>query len=285
MAVVLKGKEVADVKKAGVKERVEVLKSKGVNPTLSIVMVGNREDSLAYAQGAKKALSSCGIGCRIDRFPESISQEEFIENIERINADNGVHGILIMRPLPNSIEWDQVQRAVMPEKDVDCITTYNLGRVFEGRKDVFYPCTARAVMDILDYYRVELQGKKAVVVGRSLVVGRPVAVMLLQKNATVTVCHSKTANLPEVTSRGDILVAAVGVPQMVKKEHVKQGAVVIDVGINVVGGKLVGDVDYYEVSQVAGMITPVPGGVGSVTTAVLMEHVVTAAEKLHKKNR
>ena len=152
MAVVLKGKEVSDAKKARIREKVEQLKSRGINPTLSIVMVGSREDSVAYAQGARKALAGCGIDCKITSYPESITQEEFIENIHRINNDSNIHGILIMRPLPDTIDWSRVEKAVRPEKDVDCVTTYNLGGVFQGKKGVFYPCTAQAVIDILDHY-------------------------------------------------------------------------------------------------------------------------------------
>jgi len=232
MTVILDGEKIAKSKKVRIKQRVQQLKSKGINPTLSIVMVGDREDSVAYTRGASKALSSCGINCKIKDYPETISQEEFIENIGNINNSSDIHGILIMRPIPKHINWHLVENAVVPEKDVDCITPVNLAGVFQGKKDVFYPCTAKAVMNILEYYQIDIEGKKAVVIGRSLVVGKPVAMMLLDKNATVTICHSKTVNLLQQTSRSDILVAAVGVPGLVKREHVKEGGIVIDVGIS-----------------------------------------------------
>jgi methylenetetrahydrofolate dehydrogenase (NADP+)/methenyltetrahydrofolate cyclohydrolase len=280
MAVVLSGKEVAEYKKKDIRRRVEQLKSKGIKPALNIVMVGDRKDSLAYVEGARKALGGCDIECRVSNYPEAILQEDLIKKIQSINQDENIHGVLIMRPLPDSIDWETVGEIISPAKDVDCVTPYNLSGVFRGYRNVFHPCTAQAVLDVLEYYGVNLEGKKVAVIGRSLVVGKPVAMMLLQKNATVTICHSRTVNLKEMTSSADILVAAAGKPRLIGKEYVKQDAVVVDVGINVVDGKLVGDVNFEEVKEKASMITPVPGGVGTVTTAVLMEHIVAAAGRM-----
>jgi methylenetetrahydrofolate dehydrogenase (NADP+)/methenyltetrahydrofolate cyclohydrolase len=274
MGTVLSGREVASSKKERIIRQVEALRLKGIKPLLNIAMVGNREDAVAYAKNAQRALANCGIGCRVTEFPADIAQQQLIEGISAIDSDNSVHGILVMRPLPDHIDWDAVTKVVSPAKDVDCITSNNLSGVFEGRRDVYYPCTAQAVIDTLEHYGVDLDGKEAVVIGRSLVIGRPVSMMLLQRNATVTICHSKTTNLADVTRRADVLVVAVGKPAMIKAEHVKQGAVVVDVGINVHDGKLMGDVDFDGVKDKASMITPVPGGIGTVTTSVLMEHVV-----------
>jgi len=280
MAVILSGKEVAEQKKIDIRRRVQQLKSNGVQPTLDIAMVGDREDSLAYIKGAHKALDSCGIECRVSSYPETITIGHFIGEIQKKNNDDSVHGIIIMRPLPGSLDWKMVEETLSPAKDVDCITPSNLAGVFSGLRDVFYPCTAQAVIDILDYYHIDLKGKNVAVVGRSMVVGKPVSMMLLQRDATVTISHSKTADLEKVVSAADIVVAAAGKPGLVKDRHVKQGAVVIDVGINFVEGRLVGDVDFDSVEMKASMITPVPGGVGSVTTGVLMEHIAVAAENI-----
>lgn len=184
-----------------------------------------------------------------------------------------------MRPVPSAIRWEAVEEAISPAKDVDCITAQNLAGVFKGDTDVFYPCTAKAVVDMLDHYEINAEGKKAVVIGRSLVVGKPLAMMLLQRNATVTICHSRTRDLAEISSQADILVAAAGTPGLVGPDFVNENSIVLDVGINMVDGKLKGDVDFERVAPLVSMISPVPGGVGSVTTSVLMENIVTAAEK------
>jgi methylenetetrahydrofolate dehydrogenase (NADP+)/methenyltetrahydrofolate cyclohydrolase len=283
MAVILKGKEVAQAKKPGIMERVRTLKTMDICPALNIVMVGDREDAHAYTKGASKALSACGIGCHAANFPEDIKQDKLLKRISAMNNDPLVHGILVMRPIPRSIEWNAVERVISPDKDVDCITTHNLSRIFKGEQGGFNPCTAQAVIEVLAHYGVSVEGKKVAVIGRSLVVGKPVAMLLLQKNATVTICHSKTTRLDRITSAADIIVAAAGMPGLIGAEHVKKGSIVLDVGINMVGGKLVGDVDYDRAAQYAAMITPVPGGIGSVTTSVLMENILTAAERLAGK--
>ena len=279
MAFIMKGTDVAQAKKQGIIKRVEALKERGVSPALCIIMVGDREDSHAYVKGATKALAGCGIGCHLAHYPEDISQHRLLEEIEDVNQNPEYHGIIVMRPVPSAIRWEAVEETISPAKDVDCITAQNLAGVFKGDTDVFYPCTAKAVIDMLDHYGVNAEGKKAVVIGRSLVVGKPLAMMLLQRNATVTICHSRTRDLAEISSQADILVAAAGTPGLVGPDFVNENSIVLDVGINMVEGKLKGDVDFERVAPLVSMISPVPGGVGSVTTSVLMENIVTAAEK------
>lgn len=283
MAVLLKGSQVAQAKREQIITRVKTLKEQGITPNLNIIMVGSTADARAYAKAAAKVLMDCGIACNTTGFPEDIKQDRLLEKISDINSDPSVHGILIMQPIPRSIEWGAVQGVISPEKDVDCITTHNLSMVFQGAEGGLNPCTAQAVMEVLDHYDIDVEGKKVVVIGRSLVVGKPVAMLLLGKNATVTICHSRTEDLAKETLAADIIIAAAGQPKLVGPEHVKENSIVIDVGINVVGGKMVGDVDFQRVEPKASRITPVPGGVGSVTTSVLMENLLTAAEGISGK--
>ena len=283
MAVILKGKEVAQHKRSQIMARVGKLKAMNIYPALNIIMVGGREDAKAYARGASKALSECGISCHTVVFPEDINKERLIEEVSAMNNDPRVHGLLVMRPIPGEIGWDAVERNISPDKDVDCITMHNLSKVFKGKEGGFNPCTAQAVMEILNHYNIDVEGRKVGVVGRSMGVGKPAAMLLLKRNATVTVCHSKTKDLARETSAADVIVAAAGVPKMIGAGHVKKGSIVIDVGINMVSGRLVGDVDFDELEPLVSMITPVPGGVGSVTTTVLMENILTAAERLAGK--
>ncbi|MDD2573623.1 MAG: tetrahydrofolate dehydrogenase/cyclohydrolase catalytic domain-containing protein [Bacillota bacterium] len=280
MATILKGGEVARAKKSGIMKRVDALKERGICPALCIVMVGDRKDSHAYVKGATKALTGCGIDCHLAHFPEGINQNQLLEEINAINKNPEYNGIIVMRPVPDTIRWGAIEEAISPEKDVDCITIKNLSKLFKGEGGGFYPCTAKAVVDTLDHYGIKVEGKKVVVVGRSLVVGKPAAMLLLQRNATVTICHSKTLDLGRITSEADIIVAAAGVPHLLGANSVNRESIVLDVGINVVDGKLTGDVDFDRVEPLVSMITPVPGGVGSVTTSVLMENIVTAAQRL-----
>lgn len=280
MAFILKGGEVARSKKAELVKRVKALRDKDVHPALCIIMVGDREDSQAYAKSASKALADCGIKCKLADFPGDIKEQKLLEEIDAINGEPRFHGILIMRPIPGDAKWESIERIISPEKDVDCITMHNLAKVFMGDDSGFYPCTAQAVMEMLDFYDIEIEGKNVAVIGRSLVVGKPVAMLLLQKNATVTLCHSRTKNLDSVTSRADIIVAAAGSAHLLGTGSVRKESIVLDVGINVVDGKLTGDVDFDKVEPLVSMISPVPGGVGTVTTSVLMENIVTAAERL-----
>ncbi|QSX04711.1 bifunctional 5,10-methylene-tetrahydrofolate dehydrogenase/5,10-methylene-tetrahydrofolate cyclohydrolase [Sedimentibacter sp. zth1] len=283
MGILIKGKPVADKITEDVKSEVRNLNSSGIQPKLQIIRVGEREDDIAYERGALKRMAKCGILTGVKTLPIDISQDDFIEQIKLSNSDETVHGILIFRPLPKQLDESIIKYIVDPNKDIDCFNPVNVAKVTEGDKTGFAPCTPSAVMEILDYYDVDLTGKNVVVLGRSMVVGKPQALLMLQKNATVTICHSKTKNLSEVASKADVLVAAIGKAKLVLKEFVKEDAVVIDVGINVDDeGKLCGDVRTDECLEIASMVTPVPAGVGSVTTSVLAKHVVRACKSLIK---
>jgi len=277
MAKILSGKEVAAALKDKLTEEVKKLKEQGKALGLCIVMAGDRPDSASYIKGAVKRCTDIGIDCQVEKLPEEISQDEFLKVLDRLNKDSKINGIIIMRPLPSQISEDVVKYKIAPEKDVDCFSPINVSKVMSGDSDGFAPCTPAAVIEILDYYGIGLEGKRAVLIGRSMVVGRPLAMMLLKRNATVTICHTRTKNLPQETRRAEILIAAAGKARMVTKDMVSEGAVVIDVGINFdESGKMCGDVDFDSVSPIAGQITPVPGGVGSVTSTVLAKHVIEA---------
>jgi len=273
----LKGKPVADAIAKEVKDRVQELKAKNIQPKLMIVRVGERPDDISYEKAAIKRMQGCGIDSQVVLLPADISQNDFIEKLKSVNNDESVHGILLLRPLPGQIDESIVKHIISPEKDIDCFNPANVAKIVEGDKTGFAPCTPRAAMEILKYYKVELKGKRAVVIGRSLVVGKPMAMLLLEEDATVTICHSKTPELSKLTSEADILVAAIGRARMIKDDFIKEGAVVIDVGINVDrDGNICGDVDTERCREKASLITPVPAGVGSVTTAVLAKHVLKA---------
>jgi methylenetetrahydrofolate dehydrogenase (NADP+)/methenyltetrahydrofolate cyclohydrolase len=249
-----------------------------VNPTLRIMIAGDAPDSVTYANSAKKMAEKNGIACDIEQLPGTTGQDEFVNTLRQRNADRSIHGIIVMRPLPKQIKEDVVKYILAPEKDVDCFNPVNAGKVMAGDLTGFPPATPQAVMEMLKFYEVPLAGREAVVIGRSMVVGKPMSMLLLAENATVTVCHSKTKDLPGVSRRADIVVAAIGKAKMISKDYIKSGATVMDVGINVEGDKLFGDVDTEPVKETAGAITPVPGGVGTVTTRVLLKHVVKAAK-------
>lgn len=282
---ILKGAPVAAALNDDLSARVGTLKEKGVYPTLAIVRVGNREDDLAYERGAIKRAEALGI--RVDRFelPESATQTELEQVIARINEDDSISGCLLLRPLPAHMDEARICAMLSPEKDSDGITPGSLYGVFSGQPEGYAPCTPAAVIELLDYYDVPLEGADVVVVGRSLVVGRPLAMLLQQRNATVTMCHTRTRDLDEVCSKADILIAAAGAPRCLGAEHANEGQVVVDVGINwdEDAQRLVGDVDFEEVEPKVSAITPVPGGIGAVTTAVLMKHVVEAAERASER--
>jgi methylenetetrahydrofolate dehydrogenase (NADP+)/methenyltetrahydrofolate cyclohydrolase len=277
-AKLLTGKEVAQKLDQDIQKDVQELKTKGVSPALRIMIVGDAADSVTYANSAKKMAEKNGIACAIEQLPAATSQDEFIKILRDRNADRNIHGIIVMRPFPKQIREDVVKHMLAPEKDVDCFNPINAGKIMAGDMTGFPPATPQAVMEILRYYQIPMSGKEAVVIGRSMVVGKPMSMLLLGENATVTVCHSKTHDLPGVCRRADILVAAIGKAKMISKEYIKNGATVMDVGINVEGDKLFGDVDTEPAKEVAGAITPVPGGVGTVTTRVLLKHVVKAAK-------
>lgn len=278
MAKLFKGAEVVSALNQRILAQTAALREAGVVPALALVRVGERADDLAYERGAVKRAGAVGIEIRQFVLPADVSQAELIETIRRINADETIHGALIFRPLPKHLDDEAVRAALLPEKDVDGITEGSLAGVFTGVERGFPPCTAQACIEVLDHYGVELKGKNAVVIGRSLVIGKPVAMMLLKRNATVTICHTKTVNMPGVTRQADLLIVAAGRAGVIGAEYVRAGQTVIDVGINFnEDGGMVGDVDFGAVEPVVGTITPVPGGVGTVTTSVLMSHVAEAA--------
>ena len=280
MSVLMKGADVANAMKEVLINKVESLKEKGVNPCLTIVRVGNRSDDLSYERGAKKRMETIGIECRILELPEDIQQEDFEKEFAAVNDDPTVHGILLFRPLPKHLDEEPVIASVNPEKDMDCMSPVNMAKVFSGDESGYAPCTAEAVMEMFAHYGIDLTGKRVTVVGRSMVVGKPLAMMLLKKNATITVCHTRTADLPETCRNAEILVAAAGKAKMITADMVGEGAVVADVGINVdESGNLCGDVDFEAVEPKASYISPVPRGVGSITTSVLAKHVVRAAAR------
>ena len=258
---------------------VEKLKEKGIIPKLAVVRVGEREDDLSYERGLMKRFEAVGAVAESVVFPFDVTQEELENGIKTLNEDESVHGILVFRPLPKHLNEDSIKELVTPEKDVDCMGSINNAHVFAQDGKGHAPCTPQAVIEMLDFYGYELTGKKAVVVGRSMVVGKPLAQMLLKKNATVTICHTKTADLREEVQAADFVFACAGVAKMLDASYIREGQIVIDVGINVSDGKLCGDVDYDSVREIAAAITPVPGGVGSVTTSVLLKHVLLNAVK------
>jgi methylenetetrahydrofolate dehydrogenase (NADP+)/methenyltetrahydrofolate cyclohydrolase len=278
MASILKGSEVADALSARLATDVEELKDSGIQPTLAILRVGERGEDLSYERGAIKRAEKVGVLTQSIVLPEDVLQDELEAAIDRLNADSEVHGVLMFRPLPAHINEDAARNRLAPAKDVDGITDTSAVGVFTGRGFGFAPCTPQACMEILEHFGVEFKGRRAVVVGRSLVVGKPAAMMLLERHATVTICHSRTRDLPEVVRSAEIVIACVGRAKMITAEYLSPGQIVIDVGINVTEqGDLVGDVDFETAERVVGALTPVPGGVGAVTTSVLMKHVVQAA--------
>ena len=274
----LLGKDVTEALNQKIKAEVDLLKTKGIVPTLGIIRVGERMDDLSYERGVTKRCETLGVAFKKYLLPVEIFQEELLKVIDEVNNDNNIHGVLMFRPLPKHIDQAMVENALVSEKDVDCQTDASLCGIFTGKKVGFPPCTPQACMEILNYYDIDCTGKKVVVIGRSLVVGKPVAMMLIQKNATVTICHTKTVDMPAISREADIVVVAVGKANAIDGTYLREGQIVIDVGINVdKEGKLCGDVNYEEAEKIVAAITPVPGGVGSVTTSVLVGHVVEVA--------
>ncbi|MCR5322612.1 MAG: bifunctional 5,10-methylene-tetrahydrofolate dehydrogenase/5,10-methylene-tetrahydrofolate cyclohydrolase [Lachnospiraceae bacterium] len=279
MAELLKGAPVAAAISEDLKNRCEILKNKGITPCAAIVRVGERPDDLAYERAALKRLDSIGIAVKQSLLPTECAKEDLLAVIDEINADNGIHGCLMFRPLSDRQTEKEAAERLLPKKDIDCMTAGSLSTVFTGSGIGFPPCTAQAVIEMCDYYGIKLEGKEVAVIGRSLVIGRPVSMLLQQRNATVTMCHTRTADLPKVCRRADIIVAAAGHAGLVGAEHVLPDQIVIDVGVNVTpDGILTGDVDFDAVEPIVSSISPVPGGVGSITTAVLAKHTIIAAE-------
>lgn len=273
----LRGMPVVKSLLADFEEKIKQLKEKGIVPKLVVVRVGAREDDLAYERGIRKRFADAGAIADTMELSPMVSQEELEVIVSHLNADDSVHGIMLFRPLPKHLSEKAVKDLISEWKDVDCMGSSNNAHVFSGDKEGFPPCTPQAVVELLDYYKIPLQGKKVTIVGRSMVVGRPLAMLMLAKNATVTVCHTKTENLPDECRRADIILACAGVAKMIKEDYVNQNQVVIDVGINMDGDKLCGDVDYENVAEKVTAITPVPGGVGTVTTSVLLKHTILSA--------
>lgn len=251
---------------------------KGYIPTLGIVRIGSNPSDISYEKGAVKKMESLSLKTKVFEFDENISSEDFIEEFKKINEDDEIDGILLFRPLPEHIDEKKVIEVLDERKDLDGISYKNIAKVFAGDESGFAPCTAKAVIKILESNNIELEGKNVVVLGRSMVIGKPVAMLAIQKNATVTLCHSKTADLKKVCKNADILIVAIGRAKMINDDYIGEDAVVIDVGINFFEGKLCGDVDLENVKNAA-MATPVPKGVGAVTTSVLAQHLVIAALK------
>jgi len=276
-ASIIDGNAIAAKRRAAVAKRVQELKAQGLTPGLAVVIVGEDPGSVVYVRMKQKDCDEVGIFSEKHALPAETTQEDLLELVAELNARPEIHGVLVQLPLPDHIDEDEVLDAIDPEKDVDGFHPTNVGRMLVG-KETLLPCTPHGCLVMLEEAGVDLTGKEAVVLGRSNIVGKPVAILLLEKHATVTICHSRTKDLPEVCRRADVLVAAVGRPEMVKGDWVKPGAVVIDVGINRLDdGRLVGDVDFKSASEVASAITPVPGGVGPMTRAMLLENTLTAA--------
>ena len=282
--ILMKGAEVNAAMKERMINRVDALKKKGVPPVINIVRIGNRSDDLAYERGARKRMESVGVEMKITELPEDISQADFVKAFRKVNEDKTVHGIMLFRPLPKHLDESEIASIINPIKDVDCMSPVNIAKVFMGDEGVFAPCTAKAVMEMLVHYEVDLSGKNVAIVGRSMVIGKPLAMLMLKKNATVTVCHTRTVDLAEKCRRADVVVAAAGRAGMITGDMISRGTVVVDVGINInEEGKLCGDVEFESVEPQASYISPVPGGVGGVTSSVLARHVIKAAEILGKQ--
>jgi methylenetetrahydrofolate dehydrogenase (NADP+)/methenyltetrahydrofolate cyclohydrolase len=284
MANVLKGKEVVAAMKEKMIADVEALGAKGVTPTLGIIRIGERPDDISYEKGATKRCAEVGVAVKQYLLPETATQDELLKVIDEVNNDKNVHGVLLFRPLPKGMDDATVRRALAPEKDIDGITDLSLAGVFTGTELGFAPCTAQACIEIIDHFGIDVKGKNAVVIGRSLVIGKPVAQMLLAKNATVTTVHTKSTDMAGICSKADIIIASAGKAGVVGPEFAAPGQTIIDVGINwdEEKGKIVGDVNFDAVEPIVENITPVPGGVGSVTTLVLVKHVVEAAKRTLK---
>lgn len=279
MAEILKGKDVAKEIKEKIVEDVEALKKEGKEPTLGIIRLGSNPDDISYEKSIIKNCEKLGINSKVFERDLEMTTEELEDLMEVLNNDNSISGILLFRPLPKHIDEARIRKAISPDKDVDCMHPLNLARVFEGDMDGFLPGTPKAAVEILLYNKVDLEGKNVVIINRSMVLGKPLAMMLLKENATVTICHSRTKDLPSITKAADIVVTALGKAKFFDEKYFNEDSICIDVGISLDDdGKLSGDIDYGPVSEKVKMITPVPGGVGSVTTSLLLSQVVKACK-------
>ncbi|MDN3438047.1 bifunctional methylenetetrahydrofolate dehydrogenase/methenyltetrahydrofolate cyclohydrolase FolD [Planococcus sp. APC 3900] len=278
-AKLIDGKAVSQKIKMQVKTRVEKLAQQGIVPGLAVVLVGEDSASLTYVKNKKKTCEALGMRSDLHQFPDTLTEQELLAKIDELNSDPGIHGILVQLPLPQQIDEFKVITAISPEKDVDGFHPISVGNMMIG-KDAFLPCTPHGIMELLAHYGIDPAGKHAVVIGRSNIVGKPIGQLLLQKDATVTYCHSKTKDLANFTAQADILIAAIGRAKFIDRTFIKPGAVIIDVGMNRdEKGKLCGDVDFEDVQETASFVTPVPGGVGPMTIAMLMENTLESAEK------
>ena len=272
MAKLLLGKEVNASINEEIKAKVETLKAQNITPTLGIIRIGEREDDIAYERGATKRCETLGVAYEKFLLPADVEEEEVLKTIDQVNKSEKIHGVLLFRPLPKHLNEDKIVNALAVEKDVDGITDLSMAGVFMGKDMGYAPCTPSACMKVLDHYGIDCTGKKVVVIGK------PAAMMLIKKNATVTVCHTRTVDMPSVVKEADIVVVAAGKAGVIDGSYLREGQIVIDVGINVnEEGKLCGDVDFEAIGNIASIATPVPGGVGSVTTSVLAKHLVKAA--------
>lgn len=280
-AIILKGSAVAENICEGLKKRCAALNDRGQYPCLAILRVGERPDDLSYENAAVKRCGEIGIEVKKIVLPDMIAQKKVERTVREMNADRDIHGILIFRPLPRHLDERAVCELLSPEKDVDGICSRSMATVYSGMGAGFSPCTAQAVLELLKFYNIPISGRRVAIVGRSLVIGRPVSMLLMRENATVTICHSATEELPAVTREADIIVAAAGCMGFLRAEHFSPGQTVIDVGINMdmSSGKIVGDVDFSAAEQTVYALSPVPGGVGAVTTSVLALHIIEAAER------
>lgn len=278
-ATLIDGKAVSQKVKIQVKERVEKLAQQGIIPGLAVVLVGENSASLTYVKNKKKTCEALGMRSDLHQYPDTLTEQELLAKIDELNDDPEIHGILVQLPLPKQIDEFKVISAISPEKDVDGFHPISIGNMMIG-KEAFLPCTPHGIMELLAHYDIDPAGKHAVVIGRSNIVGKPIGQLLLQKDATVTYCHSKTQDLAKFTAQADILIAAIGRAKFIDHTFIKPGAVIIDVGMNRDdNGKLCGDVDFQDVQETAGFVTPVPGGVGPMTIAMLMGNTLQSAEK------
>lgn len=284
MAEILRGKDVAAFINERSRKDVETLKEKGITPALAIVRVGEKENDIAYERNAIKRCDSIGIRTVSVVLPADIAKDDFYDRLDELNNDDEIHGILLLRPVPKHLDNEKARQYIRPEKDVDGCTDGSLAGVFTGTARGFAPCTAQAAVEILDYYGIDVTGRNTVILGRSLVVGRPLAMLLMNRNATITICHRKTVNVSEIARKAEILISAMGEIEAVTADYLSPGQTVIDVGITYSEEKqkICGDVLFEEAEPIVDKITPVPGGVGSVTTSVLVSHVVEAAKRANE---
>lgn len=282
LAVLLKGIDVVNSLANQMTSEINKLKDKGIVPGLAIVRLGSNPNDLSYERNVIKKCKKLGVDCKVYNLEENTSNDYFKKELTKINDDIHINGILVFRPLPKQIDESLVKNILDPVKDIDCLTSVNVAKVFEGDESSYYPCTAESVMEILNFYNINLEGKKVVIVGRSMVVGKPLAMMMLKKNATITICHSKTYNLKETCKNSEIIVAALGRAKFITSDYISPGSTVIDVGINVdSNGNLCGDVDFDSVEKIVSYITPVPGGVGTMTSSVLIKNVIKATKMIN----